>query len=73
MRRSDAHFQSLSEKKTKVKMKNVSLGTSRDNYIDPRIIISFMKKFEIPIDKVFSKTSSKRFEWAMDINDNYVF
>jgi len=31
------------KKETKVKMKNVSLGTSKNNYIDPRIIFSFIK------------------------------
>jgi hypothetical protein len=28
---------------TKLKMKNVSLGTSKNNYIDPRIIFSFKR------------------------------
>ena len=37
------------------------------------IIISFMKKYKIPIEKIFSKTSLKRFDWAMDINDEYIF
>ena len=37
-------------------MKNVSLGTSKTNYIDPRIIFAFMKKFEIPVEKLFTKT-----------------
>ena len=31
-------------KDLKLEMKNVSLGTSKVNYIDPRITISFMKK-----------------------------
>ena len=60
-------------KKTKNKMKTVSLGTSKDNYIDPRIIVSFMKKYDIPIEKIFTKTSQKRFEWAMDISKDYLF
>ncbi len=52
------------KKETKVKMKNVSLGTSKNNYIDPRIIFSFIKKYNIPEDKLFNKALINRFEWA---------
>jgi DNA topoisomerase-1 len=52
------------KKETKVKMKNVSLGTSKNNYIDPRIIFSFIKKYNIPEDKLFNKALITRFEWA---------
>jgi len=58
---------------TKEKMKNVSLGTSKTNYIDPRIIISFAKKFKIPTDKIFTTTLLKRFEWALDVDETYQF
>jgi DNA topoisomerase I len=61
------------KKKTKNKMKNVSLGTSKNNYIDPRIIISFMKKYSIPFERIFTPTLLKRFEWAMDIDKDYTF
>ena len=61
------------KKKTKLKMKNVSLGTSKNNYIDPRIIISFAKKYDIPIDKIFTSSLIKRFEWAMDVDKSYLF
>ena len=30
----------------KINMKNVSLGTSKMNYIDPRIIFAFIKRFD---------------------------
>ena len=52
------------KKDTKVKMKNVSLGTSKNNYIDPRIIFAFIKKYNIPEDKLFNKALISRFEWA---------
>ena len=52
------------KKETKVKMKNVSLGTSKNNYIDPRIIFAFIKKYNIPEDKLFNKALISRFEWA---------
>ena len=52
------------KKETKIKMKNVSLGTSKNNYIDPRIIFAFIKKYNIPEDKLFNKALISRFEWA---------
>lgn len=61
------------KKNTKLKMKNVSLGTSKNNYIDPRIIFAFIKKFEIPPEKLFTKTLVKRFEWASTVNKDYRF
>lgn len=61
------------KKTTKNNMKNVSLGTSKNNYIDPRIIFGFMKKFNIPEEKLFTKTLLKRFEWARDVSKDYKF
>lgn len=62
-----------SKKKLKVELKNVSLGTSKINYIDPRITISFMKKNKIDIDKLFTSTLQDKFSWAMDVDENYKF
>lgn len=61
------------KKQTKEKMKNVSLGTSKDNYIDPRILVAFSKKYNVPLDKIFTKTSLTRFDWAKNTDENYVF
>ena len=61
------------KKETKTKMKNVSLGTSKNNYIDPRIIFAFIKKFEIPPEKLFTKVLIKRFEWASNVDKDYRF
>lgn len=70
----DAKIKSLKLKKdTKLKMKNVSLGTSKNNYIDPRIIFAFIKRFEIPPEKLFTKTLVKRFEWASKVEKDYRF
>jgi DNA topoisomerase I len=70
----EAKIKSLKLKKeTKLKMKNVSLGTSKNNYIDPRIIFAFIIKFKIPTEKLFTKTLVKRFEWASKIDKNYRF
>lgn len=61
------------KKETREKMKSVSLGTSKQNYIDPRIIVAFLKKFNIPSDKVFSKSLIDRFNWAFQVDGTYKF
>ena len=58
---------------TKEKMKNVSLGTSKTNYIDPRIIFAFIKRYNIPEEKLFNKALLTRFEWARNVDMNYRF
>ena len=61
-------------KETKSKMKNVSLGTSKNNYIDPRIIFAFIKRFNITADQLgFNKSFLDRFKWASDVDANYKF
>ena len=57
----------------KKELKNVSLGTSKANYIDPRITVAFMKLHNIPIDKVFSKALQSKFHWAFDVDETYIF
>ncbi|PQE31337.1 hypothetical protein CJF32_00001915 [Rutstroemia sp. NJR-2017a WRK4] len=46
--------------------KEVALGTSKINYIDPRLTVVFSKKFNVPIEKFFSKTLREKFAWAID-------
>jgi len=70
----DAKIKTLKLKKeTKSKMKNVSLGTSKNNYIDPRIIFAFIKKFEIQPDKLFNKSLLTRFQWAQTVTKDFKF
>ncbi|KAH7162702.1 hypothetical protein B0J13DRAFT_669378 [Dactylonectria estremocensis] len=45
--------------------KEVALGTSKMNYIDPRLTVVFSKKFDVPIEKFFSKTLRDKFRWAI--------
>eukprot|EP00775_Hariotina_reticulata_P011328 gene11328-11478_t len=37
-------------------LKTVALGTSKINYMDPRITIAWCKRNEVPIEKVFNKS-----------------
>ena len=61
------------KKESKNKMKNVSLGTSKQNYIDPRIIFAFIKKFNIPPEKLFTSKLLTRFQWASTVDIDYKF
>lgn len=61
------------KKESKIEMKNISLGTSKINYIDPRITIAFMKKHNIPVNKIFNKSLQDKFNWAFDVEEDYIF
>ena len=53
--------------------KNVSLGTSKINYNDPRVTVAWCKKHDVPIHRPFPKTLCAKFTWAMSIEPNYEF
>jgi DNA topoisomerase-1 len=63
----DARLNALRLKKQdKDENKEVALGTSKINYIDPRIVIAWCTKAGLNINKVFSKTVRERFSWAFE-------
>ncbi|KAE9411449.1 hypothetical protein BT96DRAFT_968891 [Gymnopus androsaceus JB14] len=53
--------------------KEVALGTSKINYLDPRITASWCKIHEVPIEKLFSKTLQVKFPWAMEVDTEWKF
>jgi DNA topoisomerase-1 len=57
----------------KKELKDLSLGTSKTNYIDPRITVAFMKKFNLPINKIFTQTLQQKFAWAFEIEEGWHF
>lgn len=61
------------KKKSKKELSNVSLGTSKMNYIDPRIIVSYFKKTNLPITKVFTEKLQNKFNWALNIDKDFEF
>jgi DNA topoisomerase-1 len=61
------------KKKLKSDMKNLSLGTSKINYIDPRITIAFFKRHKLPLEKVFNESLMKKFTWAKDVPEDFKF
>jgi DNA topoisomerase I len=60
--------------KGKEDVKNVAISTSLTNYIDPRIIVSWIKNQKkskkgndhYPVDWVYSKQLMERFKWAIE-------
>ena len=69
--------QQLDTEEVKARMKEdnkaVALGTSKINYMDPRITIAWCKKREVQIEKIFPKTLRAKFAWAMSTPHNYEF
>ncbi|KAL9652574.1 hypothetical protein ABK040_000142 [Willaertia magna] len=61
------------QKQMKCENKAVSLHTSKMNYMDPRISISWCKRNSVPVEKIFSKTIREKFPWAMDAEEDYTF
>lgn len=61
------------EFKTTIAEENVSLSTSRVNYIDPRIVVSWSKQTQTPIEKIYNKTQQGKFIWAMETPSDWKF
>ena len=59
--------------KMKDELKQVALGTSKINYLDPRITVAWCKRNEMPIEKIFTKALLNKFIWAMDASTEYTF
>merc|ERR1719454_1693734 len=55
----------VTQAKMKEDNKTVALGTSKLNYMDPRVSVVFCKKVGLDITKVFSRSHLDKFPWAM--------
>jgi len=53
--------------------KTTALGTSKINYIDPRISAAWCYKYDVPIDKIFNKSLRDKFKWAMEVDKDWEF
>uniref|UniRef100_A0A8C1YQD2 DNA topoisomerase 1 n=1 Tax=Cyprinus carpio TaxID=7962 RepID=A0A8C1YQD2_CYPCA len=49
--------------------KQIALGTSKLNYLDLRISVTWCKKWGVPIEKIYNKTQREKFAWAIDMTD----
>lgn len=54
-------------------LKTVALGTSKINYLDPRVSVAWCKANEVPIEKVFNKSLLNKFSWAMEEDSKFRF
>lgn len=61
------------DKETKEDLKTVALGTSKINYLDPRITVAWCKRHEVPIEKIFNKSLLAKFAWSMDVEPDFRF
>jgi DNA topoisomerase I len=61
------------KKESKIELKNISLGTSKINYIDPRISIAFFKRNDIPVEKGFKQALRDKFAWSLNVDDDWRF
>ncbi|XP_021764527.1 DNA topoisomerase 1 beta-like [Chenopodium quinoa] len=59
--------------KSKEDLKEIALGTSKINYLDPRITVAWCKRNEVPIEKIFNKSLLAKFSWAMDCDPSFRF
>jgi DNA topoisomerase-1 len=59
--------------RNKEDLKTVALGTSKINYLDPRITVAWCKRNEVPLEKVFNKSLLSKFLWAMDVEPAFRF
>lgn len=50
--------------------KQIALGTSKLNYLDPRISVAWCMKYDVPIEKVYNKTQRLKFQWAIEMATN---
>ncbi|KAM9376105.1 DNA topoisomerase I, mitochondrial [Pholidichthys leucotaenia] len=49
--------------------KQIALGTSKLNYLDPRISVAWCKNMEVPVEKIYNKTQRDKFAWAIDMTE----
>lgn len=77
------HKQAVTQKSTKQK-KNLEIkeekkefkietNTSKQYYIDPRIVIAWCKKWDVQIEKIYTKGQLTSFSWAMRAEPDYEF
>jgi DNA topoisomerase I len=53
--------------------KTTALGTSKTNYIDPRITAAWCIGHEVPIERMFNESLREKFKWAMDVPKTWQF
>lgn len=63
----------IAESKLEELQENISTATSKVNYMDPRITVTWCKLNEMPIEKIYNKTQLHKFVWAMETDSKWKF
>jgi len=58
--------------KEKEKSAHLALGTSKLNYIDPRITVAFLKKNKIDPSEYYNERELTKFKWALSIDTDFI-
>lgn len=66
-RMNDALLKLKVKETDKEENKTIALGTSKLNYLDPRISCAWSRKHNVPLDKVYNKTQREKFQWAVEM------
>ena len=53
--------------------KTTALGTSKTNYIDPRITAAWCARHGVSLEKMFNKSLRDKFKWAMTVDKEWKF
>lgn len=53
--------------------KATALGTSKTNYIDPRITAAWCKRVNVSVEKFLNKSLREKFKWAMSVEPSWSF
>jgi len=61
------------KKELKLETKSLNLGTSKSNYIDPRLVLSYLKKYDISFESVYTKKLLDKFNWALTEINNFKY
>lgn len=49
----------------------IAINTARTNYSTPKIVFSYCKDMDVPVEKIYSKTLKDKFSWAEDTPKDY--
>ena len=67
-------YDKLFHRRSQEENKEIALGTSKLNYLDPRISVAWCKKWEVPVEKIYNKSQRDKFAWAIDMaGEDFVF
>lgn len=61
------------KKDSREELKTVALGTSKINYLDPRITVAWCKRQDMPLERIFNQSLLNKFKWAMEVEPDFHF